>query len=30
MRWPGFWPALMLILVFAETLRWLPTSGLAG
>ena len=25
---PGFWLALMLILVFAETLRWLPTSGL--
>lgn len=25
---PGFWLALMLILLFAETLRWLPTSGL--
>lgn len=24
---PGFWLALMLILIFAETLRWLPTSG---
>ena len=27
---PGFWLALMLILVFAETLRWLPTSGLGS
>lgn len=27
---PGFWLALMLILVFSETLRWLPTSGLGG
>jgi len=25
---PGFWLALMLIFVFSETLRWLPTSGL--
>ncbi|MEM9342029.1 MAG: ABC transporter permease [Pseudomonadota bacterium] len=25
---PGFWLALMLILIFAKTLRWLPTSGL--
>ena len=24
---PSFWLALMLILVFSETLRWLPTSG---
>lgn len=27
---PGFWLALMLILIFAETLRWLPTSGLGS
>ena len=27
---PGFWLALMLILVFSETLRWLPTSGPGG
>lgn len=24
---PGFWLALVLILVFSEQLRWLPTSG---
>ena len=24
---PGFWLALILILIFSEQLRWLPTSG---
>ncbi len=24
---PGFWLALLMILLFSETLRWLPTSG---
>ncbi len=24
---PGFWVALLMILLFSETLRWLPTSG---
>lgn len=27
---PGFWLALLLILLFAETLGWLPTSGNGG
>lgn len=27
---PGFWLALLLILLFAETLQWLPTSGNGG
>ena len=27
---PGFWLALMLILLFAVTLGWLPTSGFSG
>lgn len=27
---PGFWLALLLILLFAENLRWLPTSGNGG
>lgn len=27
---PGFWVGLILILVFAETLKWLPTSGYGG
>jgi len=27
---PDFWFALMSILVFAVTLQWLPTSGMAG
>lgn len=27
---PGFWLALLLILLFSETLRWLPTSGSEG
>lgn len=27
---PGFWLALMLILLFALTLNWLPTSGLSS
>lgn len=27
---PGFWLAIILIIVFAEKLRWLPTSGNGG
>ncbi len=27
---PAFWLALLMILLFAETLRWLPTSGNGG
>lgn len=27
---PGFWLAIVLILVFSVTLRWLPVSGSAG
>lgn len=27
---PAFWLALLLILLFSETLRWLPTSGSGG
>lgn len=27
---PGFWVGLMLLLVFGERLRWLPTSGRGG
>lgn len=27
---PGFWLAMVLILVFSENLRWLPTSGVEG
>lgn len=27
---PGFWLAMVLILVFSENLRWLPTSGVDG
>lgn len=27
---PGFWLAIILIFVFAEQLRWLPTSGYDG
>lgn len=27
---PTFWMGIMLILIFSETLRWLPTSGTGG
>lgn len=27
---PGFWLAILMIIVFAEKLRWLPTSGNGG
>jgi ABC-type dipeptide/oligopeptide/nickel transport system permease component len=27
---PGFWVGLMLLLIFGERLRWLPTSGDGG
>ena len=27
---PAFWMALLMILLFAERLRWLPTSGVGG
>ena len=27
---PGFWLAIVLILIFAVTLRWLPVSGAEG
>ena len=27
---PTFWMGIMLILIFSETLRWLPTSGTVG
>lgn len=27
---PGFWLAMVLILIFSENLRWLPTSGVEG
>ena len=27
---PGFWLGLMLLLIFAAWLRWLPTSGFEG
>ncbi len=27
---PGFWLAILMILIFAENLRWLPTSGVGG
>jgi ABC-type dipeptide/oligopeptide/nickel transport system permease component len=27
---PGFWLAVMLMLVFAVQLKWLPTSGMGG
>jgi peptide/nickel transport system permease protein len=27
---PGFWLALMLVLLFANTLRWLPAYGVGG
>jgi ABC-type dipeptide/oligopeptide/nickel transport system permease component len=27
---PGFWLAVMLMLIFAVKLRWLPTSGMGG
>ncbi|MDO4866040.1 MAG: ABC transporter permease [Clostridia bacterium] len=30
LSFPAFWLALLLILLFAETLRWLPTSGNGG
>ena len=29
-RFPTFWMGIMLILIFSETLRWLPTSGTGG
>lgn len=30
LSFPSFWLALLLILLFAETLKWLPTSGTGG
>ena len=27
---PGFWIAILMILIFVEQLKWLPTSGLNG
>ena len=30
LSFPAFWLALLLILLFAENLRWLPTSGNGG
>lgn len=30
LSFPAFWLALLLILIFAENLRWLPTSGNGG
>ncbi len=27
---PGFWLAILMVLLFAENLRWLPTSGTGG
>ena len=27
---PGFWLAILMILIFSEKLHWLPTSGLHG
>ena len=27
---PGFWLGLMMILIFASTLKWLPTSGMVN
>jgi len=27
---PGFWLAIMLMLIFSVTLHWLPTSGIGG
>lgn len=27
---PSFWIAILLVLLFSETLRWLPTSGVGG
>ena len=30
LSFPSFWLALLMILLFAETLGWLPTSGVGG
>ena len=30
LSFPAFWLALLMILLFAETLGWLPTSGIGG
>ncbi|WP_032123027.1 ABC transporter permease [Clostridium amazonitimonense] len=30
LSFPGFWLGILMILLFAETLNWLPTSGTGG